>query len=523
MAMNLSITQIMALRRANTVIMKNRIDENPLKNRSSFTNYTLYECCAMYHLDLYMYGDIPPKLFRDAPPNFKTHKLQDMGIDGLSGDFKTAVQVKFNSPGNNVTYTAISTFNTCCMNLGTVTRKIIVTPNNVHLPNNIENLHFEHFIISDEQFLDFYKIAAKFDIRPQKNTNIIPLYRWQEEAILLLGNKLASINPDAEQMDRQIKLNASCASGKTRVIAELIHRGNYYPCIVFANSNDLVSQLCNEISKWTRQDIKISSTMKSNTADIYITTYKSWKSVSKMGENIEKFKLCVIDEAHNVEDVFDDKAAASATISSKSIYSIINKERTLLLSASLKDLECDFKYDLVDAIDNGDVVDFNILLSKSKQINDTIKLIADDNSLQRILAYCKNLTDAEEFQTQLKKLDISNEIISSKTSAITKQRNVSQFEDGKVRVLIMANVFIEGIDIPSADTCLFVNNIAKKKITQCIGRVLRNWPGKSSASIIFTHMENAYLEELFSIDNRLRDLSSLKDLETTINPRICHF
>lgn len=519
--MELSNTQIMALRRANTVIMKNNIGENPLKDRPSSVNYTVYECCAMYNLDLYMYGDIPPKLFRNAPPEFKTHKLRDMGIDGLSGDFKTAVQVKFHSPGNNVTWRAISTFNTFCASLGTVIRKIVVTPKNVCLLGPIENLHLEHLIIDDEQFLDFYKMAEKFDMRPQKNTNIIPRYRWQEEALLTLGNKLANINPDANQIDRQIKLNASCGSGKTRVIAELIHMGNYYPCIIFANSGDLVSQLCHEVSKWIRSGVKISSTLKSNTADIYVTTYGSWKSVNKMDENTKKFKLCVIDEAHNVENVFDDKADASATVSSKSIYSVINKERTLLLSASLQDLECDFKYDLVDAIENNDIVDFNILISKSKQISETIDLINDDYSLQRILAYCKNISEAYEFQKQLTTFNISSEIMSSKSSTTAKQCNVSNFENGKIRVLIMANVFIEGIDIPSADTCLFVGNIAKKKIAQCVGRVLRNWPGKSSASVVFTHMEKAHLSELISIDRRLRDLTLPKVMES--NPRICYF
>lgn len=512
--------QEQALQRANLIIMKRQKHDNPLLDRKA--NSHLYECCVMHELGVFMYRDVPPRLFRNAPEEFKKYSLRDMGIDGISGDYKIAVQAKFNSPGNDVSWTAVSTFDNFCETLGTVERRIIATPENVTILGPKENLRNEHIIVSDATFLEFYDRASKFNKRPPKNINNIPLYEWQGKAILDLSERLSNINvAAADPTSNQVKLCASCASGKTRVVAELIKRGNLFPCIVFASSVLLVDQLLAEIKKWISPNVKITSTLDSREhADIYVAPYSGNKKVAKMIENSgDGFKLCVIDEAHHVEEVFNGKNPSTATVASKNMLNEIKKQRTLLISANLRDVSCGFTYGLHQAIFDETVVDFNVILYEGKNLADFIK---NETNMPRIIAYCNGAGDVKLFSDALTAADVLHGVVETKTSKREAMEIEQQLEDGKIRVLITSRLYNEGTNVPFVDTCLFVGPIARKKINQCIGRVLRNYPGKTFASVVFTTMDKSSVLELKAIDDRFSDLSTVADVRTSTNPRICY-
>lgn len=50
------------------------------------------------------------------------------------------------------------------------------------------------------------------------------------------------------------------------------------------------------------------------------------------------------------------------------------------------------------------------------------------------------------------------------------------------RALIEVDVLSEGVDLPAADTCLFVAPRRGIRLQQCVGRVLRKHPNKVDAS-----------------------------------------
>ena len=514
----LSLAKSQALHGAKFIIA-NRTNHDDLLN-DRYENSRLYEYCVMYELDIFMHHDIPPYLFRNAPEALATHKLRDMGIDGLSGDFKTAVQAKFYSPGSTVCWTAISTFNTYCDALKTVERRIIATPENVKFNSLNKHLTNEHYIVSDEKFIEFYNLAKSFN---DEECGISQLFKWQERAVLKLSSGLSKIDVKcADEQAKYIKLFAMCATGKTRVVAELITRGNYYPCIIFTHNQYLVNQMYTELKKWISPTISMTTIIDSReNANIYIAAYSQHKKVQQLIENVKGFKLCVIDEAHHVESTFKNVLSSTATIASKQIRNVINKERTLMLSADLKDLSGNnnFTYTFKDALEEKTIVDFNIIIFDGSNIAEFLK---DDRGTTRIIAYCKSQDDEQNFSESLTKAGINHEFMTTKMNDSNKDSMVNSLKSGQIRVIIAPSTYTEGLNIPAANTCLFVGNISRTKIKQSIGRVLRKYPGKLSATVLFTHFEKAYVHELISIDDRLRGHRTVEDMLNSTNPRICH-
>lgn len=74
----------------------------------------------------------------------------------------------------------------------------------------------------------------------------------------------------------------------------------------------------------------------------------------------------------------------------------------------------------------------------------------------------------------------------AQTSAQQRQDILSSFQrrevHGGVRVLVTVDVLSEGVDLPVADTCLFVAPRRGIRLRQCVGRVLRNHPEKVDAA-----------------------------------------
>ena len=74
----------------------------------------------------------------------------------------------------------------------------------------------------------------------------------------------------------------------------------------------------------------------------------------------------------------------------------------------------------------------------------------------------------------------------AQTSAQQRQDILSNFQrrevHGGIRVLVTVDVLSEGVDLPVADTCLFVAPRRGIRLRQCVGRVLRNHPEKIDAA-----------------------------------------
>ena len=74
------------------------------------------------------------------------------------------------------------------------------------------------------------------------------------------------------------------------------------------------------------------------------------------------------------------------------------------------------------------------------------------------------------------------------TSAVQRKDILKSFQrsemHGGIRVLVTVDVLSEGVDLPVADTCLFVAPRRGVRLQQCVGRVLRNHSEKMDALVI---------------------------------------
>ena len=106
-----------------------------------------------------------------------------------------------------------------------------------------------------------------------------------------------------------------------------------------------------------------------------------------------------------------------------------------------------------------------------------------------MLAYCNSVAEAKRFRMVLRKLGLAAWHINGKTPSIEASKLVIEEFAGPlqkpVHVLVTVEVLGEGINIPNADTCMFVEpRNSYRSIIQAIGRVLRHHPAKTLAHIV---------------------------------------
>lgn len=101
---------------------------------------------------------------------------------------------------------------------------------------------------------------------------------------------------------------------------------------------------------------------------------------------------------------------------------------------------------------------------------------------RKILAFCNTVHEAKNFTHMLSKAGIAASHYNAHTGASQRQGILESFErseaHGGIRVLVTVDVLSEGVDLPAADTCMFVAPRSGIRLQQCVGRVLRNHPDK---------------------------------------------
>jgi superfamily II DNA/RNA helicase len=116
-----------------------------------------------------------------------------------------------------------------------------------------------------------------------------------------------------------------------------------------------------------------------------------------------------------------------------------------------------------------------------------IKMMLDHPEWTRILAYCNTIHEAVTFNTLCNKLGVISETFDGSTPVRDRKASIRRLESGETRVLTTVQTINEGTDIPSADTCMFVEpRNGHVTVTQCVGRVLRKCAatGKTVATVV---------------------------------------
>ena len=161
------------------------------------------------------------------------------------------------------------------------------------------------------------------------------------------------------------------------------------------------------------------------------------------------------------------------------------------LSATHKE-EPDFRYTMGQAIEDRVLCDYDItvpaLTAHHAYVCLADLLLKQAGRFRRVLAYCNSVAEAKRFRMVLRELGLAAWHINGKTPSNKRQADIAEFAGPlrkPVHVLVTVEVLGEGINIPNADTCMFVEpRNSYRSIIQAIGRVLRHHPAKTLAHIV---------------------------------------
>ena len=156
--------------------------------------------------------------------------------------------------------------------------------------------------------------------------------------------------------------------------------------------------------------------------------------------------------------------------------------------------EPDFRYSMGQAMEDAVLCDYDLTVPLvTPEHGHTYLSLADlllkqAGRFRRVLAYCNSVREAKIFLMVLRKLGMAAWHMNGRTPAKKRRDILDQFAgrlQKTVHVLVTVEVLGEGINIPNADTCMFVEpRNSYRSIVQAIGRVLRPHPTKPLAHIV---------------------------------------
>ena len=154
--------------------------------------------------------------------------------------------------------------------------------------------------------------------------------------------------------------------------------------------------------------------------------------------------------------------------------------------------EPDFRYTMGQAVEDGVLCDYDItvpaLTAHHAYVCLADLLLKQAGRFRRVLAYCNSIAEARRFRMVLRELGLAAWHINARTPLKKRVTVIEEFAQpltNPVHVLVTVEVLGEGINIPNADTCMFVEpRNSYRSIIQAIGRVLRHHPAKTLAHIV---------------------------------------
>lgn len=157
-----------------------------------------------------------------------------------------------------------------------------------------------------------------------------------------------------------------------------------------------------------------------------------------------------------------------------------------------EDVNVDFRYPMGKAIEDGVLSDYDItvpvLTAHHAYVCLADLLRKQAGKFRRVLAYCNSVAAAKRFRMVLKEVGLAAWHINGKTPLKRRNAVIEEFAGAlqkPVHILVTVEVLGEGINIPNADTCMFVEPRGSyRSIVQAIGRVLRHHPEKTLAHVI---------------------------------------
>ena len=166
--------------------------------------------------------------------------------------------------------------------------------------------------------------------------------------------------------------------------------------------------------------------------------------------------------------------------------------RELYKFSATHEQDTDFQYSMGQAIEDGVLCDYDLTVPVTTKGHPYLclaqLLLAHTGRFRRVLAYCNSVREAQTFQEVLEALGLAAWHMNGATPLKTRQKIMAAFAGPlrkPVHVLVTVQVLGEGVNIPNADTCMFVEpRNSYRSIVQAIGGVLRHSSAKPLAHIV---------------------------------------
>eukprot|EP00435_Cladocopium_sp_Y103_P015327 s274_g3.t1 len=443
-----------------------------------------------------------------VPRRLKQHlqlPLEDRGIDSLALNLTVAVQAKDYGGAVPLTtfYFMAMAKNSWLMPF--VKQLIVATNESTQLPDYwqqmsgaIHRRYTAEEIAAWRCSVVFGEVAQKQ--RPAKQISQhskSKLKRWPHQV-----ECLKRCRDFLRTSKRDFFVQMATGAGKSLVMLDLLAElGPGKRTCVMVPKLDLMEQMAQLLEKTLQS--KISRVGTNCPADLEADIFVCVRNSAWQLQNVT-LDLLLLDEAHHYEPSPDGLSDSSGGIHAGRVLKLKAAKR-IFFTATLLTNEPDYDFGLRPAIEAGVIKDYTVMVpvvTEGDPRPSLVKLIQNlplafasgvcfDHFCadriwaplaRKILAFCNTVHEATTFTNMLLDVGIAADHYNAQTLASQRQEILSNFQrreaHGGLRVLVTVDVLSEGVDLPSADTCLFVAPRRGIRLRQCVGRVLRKHPEK---------------------------------------------
>eukprot|EP00438_Fugacium_kawagutii_P032986 Skav223987 [mRNA] locus=scaffold6785:14752:17589:+ [translate_table: standard] len=361
--------------------------------------------------------------------------------------------------------------------------------------------------------VEFWRQKAQLE-RPQDDEMLKPMRkdseRWPHQLECLIACR--SFMKNVSQRDYFVQM--ATGTGKSLVMSDLLAGlgPKKHSCVVVPKL-DLMEQLAQLLESTLSWQVARVGT--GHPADLSAQVFVCVRNSAWQLSNLT-FDLVIFDEAHHYEPSPLGMSEQSSGIHAQQVLAL-NTPKRIFFTATLRKNSASFDFRLRPAIEAGVVKDYTVMVpvvTAGDPRPSLVKLIQNLTLSRKILAFCNTVQEAKDFTLLLLDAGITADHYNGKTAGGRRQEVLRSFQSserlGGIRVLVTVDVLSEGVDLPMADTCLFVDPRQGIRLQQCVGRVLRNHTQKLDALVIappVVHNLDGTLAEDAQLDRLLIELA----------------
>ncbi len=440
----------------------------------------------------------------------------DFGIDAVNKNLNELWQMKFYLKSRIPKGMLFEFYGLCnafgynkaqrkwCTNNGA---KIVETPINQIMINDVSCVDYSVDEI-EQDIVQLWAENANELKRAEISNEEFIVREYQQGAIDIAVKRYMEYLDDDDNLDELDKtiLNVFCGLGKTFIGCQLLDKLQTENCKMIISCNSLLLQY-----QWHSEIAKHCKYVKSCVingdvehiieSDVYITT-SVVSTIKRVVEHINELdnyiNYFIIDEGHHVLDQNSEKLRQFLT----------QIECHKLYLSGTTESESHYEVDMEYGIVNDYLTDYNIVIpifEESVSVHENLaNMLSKETHLNYILGYCNTIEEAKKFTECLNRWNISATYYTGETDVADRLLVNKEFCANVYRVLVTVNTLSEGIDLPRAQVCMFVEpRHSRFNVMQCVGRVLRKHVNKQLAYVILPayNESESKMEEFFKILN----------------------